>query len=67
MAPGDLSRQELIELVKRIMAVNASTTEKEDDRLVQLFRDNVTHPEATDLIFYPHRFSSDQATSRLLR
>jgi hypothetical protein len=56
VAPGDLSRQELIELVERIMAVDASTTQEEDDRLVQLFHDSVVHPAATDLIFYPDKY-----------
>ena len=53
MAPGDLSRQELIDLVARIMRAEGAT-EAEDDRLVALFESSVVHPQATDLIFHPH-------------
>ena len=42
MAPGDLRRDELIELVEAI--TRGADTEEEDDRLVQLFEDSVVHP-----------------------
>ena len=45
MAPGDLRRDELIELVEAIARGDAAT-EEEDDRLVQLFEDSVVHPAA---------------------
>ena len=54
MAPGDLSRTELIALVSRIMRAE-TTDEAEEDRLVALFDASVAHPAATDLIFYPHQ------------
>ena len=44
MAPGDLRRDELIELVEAITRGDAAT--EEDDRLVQLFEDSVVHPAA---------------------
>ena len=44
MAPGDLRRDELIELVEAI--TRGADTEEEDDRLVQLFEDSVVHPTA---------------------
>ncbi len=53
MAPGDLSRDELVLLVARIMRAEGAT-EEEDDRLVELFESSVVHPGALDLIFYPH-------------
>jgi hypothetical protein len=62
VAPGDLSRQELITLVERIMASDAATTEEEDDRLVRLFQDSVVHPGATDLIFYPDKYFDGEPT-----
>lgn len=61
MAPGDLSRDELIALVARIMRAEAD--EAEEDRLVALFDDSVAHPSATDLIFYPQKyFKHDEPT-----
>jgi hypothetical protein len=45
MAPGDLRRDELIELVEAITRGSAAT-EEEDDRLVQLFEVSVVHPAA---------------------
>jgi hypothetical protein len=53
--PGDLSRDELIALVERIMRVETSD-EAEEDRLIELFESSVTHPAASDLIFYPHKY-----------
>jgi hypothetical protein len=57
--PGHLSRQELIELVGRIMRGDGAT-EDEDDRLVELFEDSVVHPAATDLIFYPYKYFGEK-------
>jgi hypothetical protein len=45
MAPGDLRRDELIELVEAITRGDAAA-EEEDDRLVQLSEDSVVHPAA---------------------
>jgi len=44
MAPGDLRRDELIELVEAI--TRGAATEEEDHRLVQPFEDSVVHPAA---------------------
>jgi Colicin immunity protein / pyocin immunity protein len=49
---GPMTRDELVALVRRIMAGEGGSQE-EADRLVDLFADNVPHPEAEDLIFYP--------------
>jgi hypothetical protein len=51
--PGDLSREELIALVARIM--RAEDDEEEQDRLVEIFQDSVVHPAASDLIYWPDR------------
>jgi len=50
MAPGDLRRDELIELVEAITRGDAAT-ERKDDRLVQLFEDSVVHPGCWPLGF----------------
>ena len=60
-----LSRDELVALVRRIMAAEGETQE-EADRLVDLFEANVPHPAATDLIFWPRRALGDQWDGREL-
>jgi hypothetical protein len=62
MPPGDLSRQELINLVERIMCGDGAT-EDEDDRLVALYCDSVTHPAALDLIFYWDSYFDEEPTA----
>lgn len=52
-SPGALSRDELIELVKRIQRVEG--TEAEHHALVRLFEQSVPRPGASDLIFWPER------------
>ncbi|MEV6073337.1 bacteriocin immunity protein [Nocardia sp. NPDC052001] len=44
----DITREELIEIVSRIL-----TADTETDYYVMLFEVNVPHPRATDLIFHP--------------
>ena len=63
MAPGDLSREELIVLVERIMRGDGAT-EEEGDRLVALFEESVVHPDALDLIFYPHEHFGEEYRQR---
>ncbi len=46
-----MTREELIDLVRRIQAAEGES-EEEADRLVELFEANVPHPGAADLIFY---------------
>lgn len=52
-----LAREELIHLVRRIMAAEGDSQE-EADRLVDLFLENVPHPEADGLIFIPNSIST---------
>ena len=47
-----LSREELIEVTRKLMNVNFRN-EVESARLVGLFNANVPHPDGTDLIFWP--------------
>jgi Colicin immunity protein / pyocin immunity protein len=54
-----LSREELIVLVRRIMAVDAES-EAEHDRLIELFEANVPRPRASDLIFWPEYAAGEQ-------
>ncbi|GLC28921.1 bacteriocin immunity protein [Clostridium omnivorum] len=48
-----LSKNELIEIVKRI--INVEGTEEEIDEMIEVFERNVPHPAASDLIFYPEK------------
>jgi hypothetical protein len=47
-----MDRDELIALVRRIMAAEGET-EEGADRLVELFEANVPHPDASNFIFWP--------------
>jgi Colicin immunity protein / pyocin immunity protein len=60
--PQHLTRNELIELVGRIMRGEGDSQE-EADRLVDLFVENVPHPEADDLIFYPEKVFGREPTA----
>ena len=53
----DLTRDEMIALVKRISA--AEGTEAEINDAVELFIVNCKHPEGSDLIFWPHGYPHD--------
>jgi hypothetical protein len=60
-----LSRDELIELVERIMRAEGETQE-EADRLVELFEASVPRPDASDLIFWPKLALGDASPGREL-
>ncbi|MBQ0983429.1 hypothetical protein KBZ10_02545 [Streptomyces sp. F63] len=49
MALGDLSRDQLVELVRRIVAFDG--TEEEVDAMEQLFEESVPYPGAYSLIY----------------
>lgn len=54
----NLSREELVDLVKSIMTVRdintgARLSEEEHHALVMKFKKNINHPGGTDLIYYP--------------
>ncbi len=49
----DLTREQLVELVRRIIAVNGG--ESEVDGLIAELEANVPHPAVSDLIFWPGR------------
>ena len=51
----DLSKEELVELVRRIM--NAEGTEEEIDEMIVLFNANVPHPDGASLAFYPEGYN----------
>jgi Colicin immunity protein / pyocin immunity protein len=55
----DLSDEELIALVRRIMT--SEGTEKEIDAAIQLFDANCANPRKNGLIFWPHGFPHDPA------
>jgi hypothetical protein len=48
--PSPLSREELIEIVRKVM--DCEGTEEEIDGYIDILEENVPHPEVTDLIFY---------------
>lgn len=62
MPLGDLSRAELIDIVRRIRS--AQETEEEEHRLVTLFEESIPHPGGTDLIFYPDGVFGPQSSHR---
>ncbi len=45
-----LKREELVELVKKIM--NAEGSEEEVNEMINLLKENVPHPEVSNLIFW---------------
>jgi hypothetical protein len=57
-----MSRDELVELVRRIMAGGGGSRE-EADRLVAVFVESVPHPEADGLIFYPDQYFDHEPTA----
>jgi hypothetical protein len=52
VAPGDLTRDQLVEIVDQLMRCDPAD-EDEQDRLLWLFEANVLHPRASTLIFFP--------------
>ncbi|MFD4032429.1 bacteriocin immunity protein [Streptomyces sp. NPDC058637] len=51
MGAPDLTRDQLVELVRKIMADHG--TEEEVDRLVELLEASVPHPRVLNLIYHP--------------
>lgn len=62
---NQMSRDELIHLVERIMRAEGET-EEEADRLVDLFEASVPRPGASDLIFWPEQALGDDYPGREL-
>lgn len=50
-----MTREELIELARKI--VNCQGTEEEIDEMVQIFNNNVPHPEGAHLFYYPENYN----------
>jgi hypothetical protein len=62
-----MTREELIELVRKIS--QAEGTEEELERMMITLKNNVRHPEVSDLIFYPpegRRLSPEEIVDRAL-
>ena len=51
-----MTRDELIELGKKIVACKG--TEKEIDKMTELFDKNVPHPEGASLFYYPENYNA---------
>lgn len=54
----ELAREELIELVKKIM--DCDGTEEEIDNMILELEENVPHPEISDLIFWGEDITAEQ-------
>ncbi|SHL02940.1 Colicin immunity protein / pyocin immunity protein [Anaerocolumna jejuensis DSM 15929] len=54
----ELAREELIELVKKIM--DCDGTEEEIDNMILELEENVPHPEISDLIFWGEDKTAEQ-------
>jgi hypothetical protein len=52
VAPGDLTREQLIEIVGKIMRCDPPD-DAEQDKLLWLFENNVLHPRASSFIYFP--------------
>lgn len=46
-----MTRDQLIDLVREIMAAEGS--EEDDERMIEILRSNVPHPRVLDLIYHP--------------
>lgn len=51
-----MTREELIELGYKI--VNCEGSEDEIDELMELFDENVPHPDGANLFFYPENYNA---------
>ena len=51
-----MTREELIEIGKRIVAMDG--TEEEIDKLTEVFDKNVPYPNGSNLFFYPENYNS---------
>lgn len=51
-----MTREELIELGYKIM--NCEGSEDEIDELIELFDENVPHPDGANLFFYPENYNA---------
>lgn len=58
---ADISREDLVAVVERIMAADAET-----DYYVLLLRANTPHPRVTDLIFYPTEELADASAESIV-
>lgn len=64
--PPKLSRDELIELVKKIS--DPKNDDEDINNWLELFKHNVPHPEASDLIFWPryHNLGSNPTAEEIV-
>lgn len=65
-SPSDMSRDELIRLVERIMAGEGD--QEQHGELIDLLEDNVMHPRVTDLIYHSDvELSAEEIVDEALR
>ncbi|WP_235867382.1 e9imm peptide [Priestia abyssalis] len=63
--PGDLSRDELIELVKKIIN-NPGVSEHQADLWIQILEDAVVDPEITNYIFWEDGLTPEEIVDKAL-
>ena len=51
-----MTRDELIELGNKI--VNCEGTEEQIDKMIELFDNNVPHPNGANLFYYPEKYNA---------
>ncbi|MGW2702952.1 bacteriocin immunity protein [Streptomyces sp. NPDC001340] len=61
----DVTREELVEIVRRILAGCASG-DPDTDYYLSVLRTNVTHPRAADLLFHPPTHLADAPPERIV-
>ena len=60
-----LNKEELIELVRKIMNVEGS--EEEIDNMIELLKSNVPHPDVSDLIYWnENELTAEQVVKQAL-
>lgn len=61
-----LTREQLTELVHKLMSADYHS-EEEGDELIDILESNVPHPEVSNLIFYPDReMSAEEVVEQAL-
>lgn len=51
-----MNREELIAIAKKIINLETTNEEEEEDDLIEIFTDNVPDPNASDLFFSKERW-----------
>jgi hypothetical protein len=58
---ADITRDELVEIVRRLLTASA-----ESDYYLRLLEANVSHPQVSDLVFYPSDILQDASAEQIV-